>query len=375
MCPTLLAMAYLWGQVVMNSQIDLEPLKACVPTIVELSDTDWLAAVAFASMRRALNDGDRGPQRDMGRDINQRGDETGLIGEIVGLRAAEKAYSEPPYQVRHNLLAWRRPLDAPDITVVEASSRSRLQIEVKTLGLQRDRKKFLINHRGHNRSKSKGVTHYLFAIVVSGGRHALVSELVSVATVDETFTIQDEKFGRGQNRSIGVDLDPFLDSLFGEKPEDLVPSWHHLNEYRRKISLLDALRGDDPVAPNRLVRAARYGAVDLVVRLRSRSDTQEMRYTQALNYVVRALYYAHKNAAVTANPVGSLPLANASHEHEAQEAARRCGWPAYDRYALRSLLHELATDMRLHESPVRQWAFETLRGDVFFGDQSPWLAP
>lgn len=85
------AMACLWGQV-MNRQIDLVPLKAYTPTIVELSDTDWLAAVAFASMRRALNDGDRGPQRDMGQDINQRGDETGLIGEIVGLRVAEKVY-------------------------------------------------------------------------------------------------------------------------------------------------------------------------------------------------------------------------------------------------------------------------------------------
>jgi hypothetical protein len=375
MCPSLLKMAYLWGQVIMTSQINLEPLMACVPTIVELSETDWLAAVAFASMRRALNDGDRGPQRDMGRDINQRGDETGLIGEIVGLRVAEDAYSEPTYKVRHNLLAWRRPLDAPDITVEETSSQSRLQIEVKTLGLQRDRKKFLMNLRGHDRSKRKGVTHYLFAIVVSGGRHALVSELVSVATVDETFTIQDEKFGRGQNRSIGVDLDPFLDSLFGEKPENLVPTWNQLDEYRRKISLLNALRGDEPVAPNRLELAARYGAVDLVVRLRGRSDTQEMHYTQALNYVIRALRCAHKHAEITANPDGPLPLANASHELEALEAARQCKWPTHEPRALRSLLHELTTDMRLDDNPIRQSAFNTLRGDAFFGDQSPWLVP
>ena len=232
-----------------------------------------------------------------------------------------------------------------------------------------------MNQRGHDRSKSKGATHYLFVIVVRGGRHALVSELVPVATVDETFTLQDEKFGRGQESSIGVDLDPFLDSLFGEKPEDLVPSWHLLGEYRRKIFLIDALRSDNPVAPNRLELADRYGAIDLVVRLRGRSDTKGMQYTQALNYVVRALYYAHKNAEVTANPDGSLPIASASHEHEAREAARLCGWPSYERQAFTSLLHELATDMRLHESDIRQRAFNTLRGDGFFGDQSPWLVP
>ena len=94
-----------------DMQINTEPLKACVPTVIELSDTDWLAAVAYAAMRRVLNEGDRGPQRDMGQDINQHVDQTGLIGEIVGLRVAEIAYSEPPYKVRHNLLAWRRPLE------------------------------------------------------------------------------------------------------------------------------------------------------------------------------------------------------------------------------------------------------------------------
>lgn len=372
MCPILLETAYLWGQVMIR-QIDLMPLKACVPTIVELSDTDWLAAVAYAAMRRVLNDRDRGPQRDMGRDINQRGDETGLIGEIVGLRVAEKAYSESSYHVWHNLLAWRRTQDAPDITVEGASDQSRLQIEVKTLGLQLDRKKFLMNQRGHVRSKSKGVTHYLCVIVVRGGRHALVSELVPVATVDETFTLQDEKFGRGQNRSIGVDLDPFLDSMFGKMPEDFVTSWRQLDEYRRKIALLDALRGYNPVVPSRLEKADRYGAIDLVVRLRGRSDIQEMRYTQALNYVIRALYYADKHAEVTANPNGPLPIANATHALEACEAARQCGWPSHEQQALRNLLHELATDMRLDENPARQWAFNTLRGDAFFGDKSPWL--
>lgn len=223
------------------------------------------------------------------------------------------------------MLAWRRPLDDPDITVEELSSQSRLQIEVKALGLQQHLRKFLMNQRGHERSKNKGVTHYLFVIVVNGGRHALVSELISVETVDKTFTLQDERFGRGQNRSIGLDLDPFLDSLFGEKPEELVPSWHQLNQYRRKVSLIDALRGDNPVAASHLEQAARYGAVDLVVRLRGRSDTRAMNYSQAINYVIRALRCAHQHAKVTANPEGPLPLANASHESEALEAARRCG--------------------------------------------------
>jgi len=356
-------------------QIDLAPLYASVPTIVKLSDTDWLAAVAFASMRRVLNDNDRGPQRDMGQDINQRGDEAGLIGEIVGLRVVENAYPEPSYRVQHNLLAWSWPLDASDVSVKEVASQSRLQIEVKALNLLPNRMKFLMNQRGHDRSKGKGVSHYLFVIVVSGSQHALVSELVSVATVDETFTLQDEKFGRGANRASGVDLGPFLDTKFGTEPERLVPSWRRLDQHQRKMSLIDALRGSDLVAPNRLQLAARYGAVDLVVRLRGRSDVRAMRYTQALNYIVRALSYAHKHAQITANPDAPLPFANAVHEREAREAARRCGWPSHEPQALRSLLHKLATDLRLHENAVRQRAFETLRGDAFFGDQSPWLAP
>ncbi len=224
-------------------------------------------------------------------------------------------------------------------------------------------------------SQGKGVSHYLFVIVVSGSQHALVSELVSVATVDETFTLQDEKFGRGANRASGVDLGPFLDTKFGTEPERLVPSWRRLDQHQRKMSLIDALRGSDLVAPNRLQLAARYGAVDLVVRLRGRSDVRAMRYTQALNYIVRALSYAHKHAQITANPDAPLPFANAVHEREAREAARRCGWPSHEPQALRSLLHKLATDLRLHENAVRQRAFETLRGDAFFGDQSPWLAP
>ena len=219
------------------------------------------------------------------------------------------------------------------------------------------------------------MTHYLFVIVVSGGRRALVSELVSVATVDETFTLQDEKFGPGENWAIGVDLDPFLNTQFGAELERLVPPWRLLDERRRKMSLIDALRGNNPVAPNRLQLAGRYGAVDLVVRLRGRSDVQAMRYTQALNYIYRALRYAHKHAEVTANPHSPLPLANAVHEREAREAAGQCGWPSHEPQALRSLLHKLATDLRLHESSIKQWAFETLRGDAFFGDQSPWLVP
>lgn len=359
----------------MIRQIDLAPLHAIVPTIVGLSDTDWLAAVAFASMRRVLNDDDRGPQRDMGQDINQRGDEAGLIGEIVGLRVVENTYPEPSYHVQHNLLAWSWPLDAPDVSVEEVATQSRLHIEVKALNLLPNRMKFLMNQRGHDRSKGKGVSHYLFVIVVSGGQHALVSELVSVATVDETFTLQDEKFGRGANRAIGVDLGPFLETKFGTEPEKLVPSWRRLNQNQRKMSLIDALRGSDPVASNRLQLAARYGAVDLVVRLRGRSNVQAMPYTRALSYIVRALSSAHKHAASTANPQAPLPLANAVHQREAREAARRCGWTSYEPKALRSLLHKLATDLRLNENAVRQQAFETLRGDAFFGDQSPWLAP
>lgn len=358
-----------------TSQVHLAALEARVPAIAELSDSDWLAAMAYASMRRTLNDGARGPQRDMGHDINQRGDEAGLIGEIVGLRLAERAYPAPAYHVQHSLLAWRWPLDAPDVTITDAATQGRLQLEVKTLALQMNRRKFLMNQRGHERSKAKGVTHYLFVIAVSGGQRALVSTVVSVATVDRTFTLQDELFGRGQNRAIGVDLDPFLDSMFGDKPTELVPSWRQLGANQRKAALMGALSGEQPVAPARLERAARYGAIDLVVRLRGRADPQTMAVGEALDYAIHSLNAAHQHANVTALTGAPLPLANAAHETAAREAARQCRWPAQDPQALRRLLHELATDMRLHDSPVRQAAFDALRGDAFFGDASPWLDP
>ena len=157
---------------------------------MHLTSKIWKTATVLACARMLINDPIRANDRNRGHEINLDNDIQGILGELISIAKAEDDIQCT--KLTHDILSFSGPVDDVDLSMDRMNSR--LRLESKCLMWTKNKSRFLVNQRAHEKSKNRLATGYIAIITAKGSSIAYITPIIAAHEL-EYWNVFDAGYG------------------------------------------------------------------------------------------------------------------------------------------------------------------------------------